>query len=62
MTQPAEVSLRLRHSTAYFRVWDGGPEMLLEHGCDGGAAYVVGREELKAVAEQIRLLLQYNAI
>lgn len=61
MTQPAETALRLAHSTAHFRVWNGHPEMLLEHGCDAGAAYIVGRAELEAVAEQLRLLLQHNA-
>ena len=61
MTQPAETALMLAHSTAYFRVWNGQPEMLLQHGCDAGAAYIVGRAELEAVAEQLRLLLQHNA-
>lgn len=53
--------LNLQHSTAVFRVWDGQPEMLLEHGCDAGAAYIVGVKELEAVAEQIHLLLQHSS-
>lgn len=58
MTTAIETELRLTHSTAYFRVWKGQPEMLLEHGCDAGAACIVGRAELEAVAEHLRLLLQ----
>lgn len=56
-----EKELKLHHSTAFFRTFDGQPEMLLVHGCDGGAAYIIGAQELEAVAEQIRLLLQHNA-
>lgn len=62
MTQPVEVTLKMQHSTAYFRCWQGQPEMLLEHGCDGGAAYIVGRFEIEAVFEQLRVLLQHHVI
>ena len=55
---PKGTKLRLTHSTTYFRVWDGQPEMLIEHGCDSGAVYIVGRAELEAVAEKLRGLLQ----
>lgn len=53
-----EKALRLRHSTVIFRVWNGEPEMLLTHGCEEGAAYIVGALELESVAEQIRQHLQ----
>ncbi len=56
--QAAEAVLSLSHSTAYFRVFRGQPEMLLEYGSADGPAYVAGREELEAVAEQLRVLLQ----
>lgn len=62
MTQVGQTTLLLAHSAVYFRVRNDQPEMLLEHGCDAGAAYIVGRAELEAVAEQLRLLLQHNAV
>ena len=62
MTQPADASIRLRHSTAYFRMFEGRPELLIENGSDDGPCYVVGRDELQAVAEQIQLFLHHNPI
>jgi hypothetical protein len=56
----AKKTLSLQHATAYFRIFDGKPEMLLENGSQDGPAYVIGRAELEAVAEQIGLLLQHS--
>lgn len=53
----AEARLPLRHATAYFRVWQGVPEMVLEHGCQGGGIYVVGREELLSIIAYAEALL-----
>lgn len=51
----------MQHSTAYLRHWNGQPQLLLEHGCDGGAAYIVGHRELLKLVSGICDLLQSNA-
>lgn len=49
--------LRLKHSTAYFRILDGQPEMILEHGCDNGGCFVVGEIELRKILKEIERVL-----
>lgn len=51
-------TLRLRSVTVYFRILNGAPEMLIEHGCDDGAATVTGEAELKKIADSIHAILE----
>lgn len=54
---PREVTVRLNHAVAVFRVWEGQPELLLDNGSGDGPYFVVGRAELEKVAQQIAQLL-----
>lgn len=55
--QPEKISIRMQHSTAYLRHWNGQPQLIIEHGCDGGAAYIVGHRELLMLVSGICDLL-----
>jgi len=46
-------AMRLRHCTAHFRYWGDVPELLFEHGCDSGAAFVRGLHELDGLADRL---------
>jgi hypothetical protein len=56
-----EVRLRLRHSSVYFRYSGSTPEMIVEHGCEAGGAFVVGEAELRRVEAEIGRLLHPTA-
>lgn len=57
MNPDRETVLRFRAATATFRIRGSTPQMLIEHGCDEGAARIYGRNELEAIAAHIQLLL-----
>ena len=50
-------TLVLQHSTVHFRMSHGRPEVLIEHGCDGGAAYIFGREDISGLICHLQQLL-----
>jgi hypothetical protein len=52
-----EKQVRLMHSTAYFRLQNGCPEMIFENGYEGGSCYVVGSVELRKIVSEIEQLL-----